>query len=77
MIGDKNSRGSAAYIAYAVAWISTAVAITYGIHITGRPMLCLWALIFPAGIRIGRKEDEKDHDKQSNREADKGNDEAE
>lgn len=39
------------YIAYAAAWIATAVAVIFGIKLTGSSW-CLWAFFFPAGISL-------------------------
>ena len=45
------------YLAYAVAWASTAAAAAYAVKITGSAV-CLWSLIFPALIRISSSEKE-------------------
>ena len=37
-------------IAYAIAWIATAIAIIFAIKYTGFAW-CLWALLFPACIK--------------------------
>lgn len=37
-------------IAYASAWIATAIAIIFAIKYTGS-VWCLWALVFPACIK--------------------------
>ena len=56
------------YIAYAVAWIATAVAVIFGIKLTGSAW-CLCAFFFPAGISLShnKKTDNNDeadrHDK--------------
>lgn len=38
-------------IAYASAWIATAIAIIFAIKYTGSAW-CLWALVFPACINV-------------------------
>lgn len=37
------------YFARAMAWVATAVAVCYGMHITGSAN-CLWAFLLPAWI---------------------------
>lgn len=57
---------SATWIAYAVAWISTAAAVCCGIYFT-KSAWCLWALLLPALLRVeskskkeGEEQDESD-----------------
>ena len=38
-------------IAYASAWIATAIAVIFAIKYTGSSW-CLWALVFPACIKV-------------------------
>lgn len=38
-------------IAYASAWIATAIAVIFAIKYTGSAW-CLWALVFPACIKV-------------------------
>lgn len=49
------------YIAYAAAWIATAVAVIFGIKLTGST-LCLWAFFFPAGINLSHNKKTDDND---------------
>lgn len=51
-----------AYLAYAAAWIATAVAVIYGIKYTGSAW-CLWAFVLPVNIRLslsGKYSDDDD-----------------
>ena len=41
-----------ACFAYVMAWVSTAVAVCYGMHETGSAW-CLWALLLPALLKVG------------------------
>lgn len=43
------------WIAYAVMWISTAVAVIFGIYETGSAW-CLWAFLIPAMVDININE---------------------
>ena len=49
----------AAFFAYAVAWLSTAAAAAYAVKVTGSAW-CLWALLFPACIKISETERKKE-----------------
>lgn len=52
------------YIAYVMAWICTAAAVSVGIYYTHEPN-CLWFLFIPAMLRVNRKsDDKKDRDKE-------------
>lgn len=53
-----------AYIAYAVAWFSVSVAVVAGIYMTGSAW-CLWAFLFVAFIRVGRRSDDDEHEKET------------
>lgn len=52
------------WFAYSMAWISTGVAVLYGIHITGSAG-CLWAFLIPVciSIRTSTKTDDGKEDK--------------
>ena len=53
-----------AYLAYAVAWIATAIAVIYGIKYTGSAW-CLWAFILPVNISLsfsGKHSDDDEED---------------
>lgn len=57
------------YFAYAMAWISTSVAVIAGMYFT-HSAWCLWAFILPACIKItdknkDDKESEESEDEQS------------
>ena len=41
------------YFAYAMAWLSTAIAVSVGIYFT-HSALCLWALLIPAFIKVSK-----------------------
>lgn len=47
------------YIAYGLAWISTAIAVSIGIFYT-KSAYCLWAMFIPAGISIKSSKDDKE-----------------
>lgn len=47
------------WIAYALAWISTATAVSVGIYYTDNPK-CLLALFIPALIRVSTRDDKKE-----------------
>ncbi len=51
------------YLAYAAAWISAAAAVIAGMYFTHSPW-CLWALLFPACIKLEHhfKDDESDEE---------------
>lgn len=51
------------YLAYGVAWISTAIAVSIGIYYT-KDVNCLWALLLPAYIGISSN-DNKDSKKEN------------
>lgn len=40
-----------AYLAYAIAWMSTAAAVVAGVYFT-HSAWCLWAFLLPAGINL-------------------------
>lgn len=42
------------YFSYGLAWLSTAIAVSVGIYITGSAW-CLWAFLLPASISISSK----------------------
>ena len=49
------------YFAYAVAWVSMAIATSSGIYFTGSAW-CLWAMILPTFINIkSSKKDDEDN----------------
>lgn len=49
------------YFAYAMAWVSTAIATSIGIYFTGSAW-CLWAMILPACISLkSSKKDDEDN----------------
>jgi len=50
-----------AYLAYGMAWVATALAVSVGIYIT-KDGTCLWALLFPACIGL-RSSDDKEKEK--------------
>lgn len=57
-----------AYLAYAVAWIATAIAVIYGIKYTGSAW-CLWAFILPVNIGLSfsgkyNNDDDDEEDKE-------------
>lgn len=57
------------YFAYAMAWISTSVAVIAGMYFT-HSAWCLWAFILPACVELTKKnkddeESEESEDEQS------------
>lgn len=40
------------YFAYAMAWFSTAIAVSVGMYYT-KSAWCLWALLIPALLKVG------------------------
>ena len=51
------------WIAYAIAWISTAAAVSVGMYYTHNPKV-LWALLIPALIRVTRSDKDKEKEKE-------------
>ena len=49
------------YIAYAFAWISTAIAVSVGIYYT-HSIYCLWFMLIPAFMSVKTKEDSEKGD---------------
>ena len=47
------------WISYAIAWLSTAIAVSVGIYYT-RSIHCLWFMIIPAILRVQTGGDEKE-----------------
>ena len=43
------------WFAYAMVWLSTAIAVSCGICVT-HSAWCLWALLIPALMKVGRDE---------------------
>lgn len=41
------------YFAYAMAWVSSAIAVSCGIYFT-HSAWCLWALLIPALIKVSK-----------------------
>lgn len=54
------------YLAYAMAWISTSVAVIAGIYFT-HSAWCLWAFILPACVELTHKskDDEESEEKEN------------
>lgn len=47
------------YFAYAMAWISTSVAVVAGMYFT-KSAWCLWAFVLPACIELTHKPKDKE-----------------
>ena len=39
------------WFAYSMAWLSTAIAVSFGVYFTHSPW-CLWALLIPAFLKV-------------------------
>ena len=50
-------------IAYASAWIATSIAVIFAIKYTGSAW-CLWALLFPACIKISTNNEGDDSEEE-------------
>lgn len=47
------------YIAYGLAWISTAIAVSIGLYYT-KSANCLWAMFIPACVSVKSNKDDEE-----------------
>ena len=51
------------WFAYAMAWLSTAIAVSCGIYYT-HSAWCLWALFIPACIKVTKDREDEDNNEE-------------